>query len=127
VRYDGRVSIKRIELQLEVSGGTHQRCALASQSLQGFDAGRVSRHELRQIDLDGEGFFRARFEQFGDLCDAQAASEPDKPSIGLLNNTDPAIHVVPRGKTQATAEWDAPTAERALSHSDPSLQSHRRS
>jgi hypothetical protein len=88
----------RIKLQLEITGRTHKRCTLSSKSLKRFDARRIGGHELRQIEFDGTRF-RAGFEQFWDLFDTQPAGQSNQPSIGLLNDTNPAIHDKERGKT----------------------------
>ena len=91
----------RIELQLKVSRGTDDSRPLIPESLEGFNARGVRRHEFRQIEFEqyvaGTGT-----EQLRDLRNTEPASQPDDPSIGLLHDTYPAIHGVLRGKTQAT-------------------------
>ncbi len=88
------VSRMRVEPQLQVSGSARERDAPFSQLLEGFDAGRVGGDEVRQIELDGNAGrnLRACFEQFRELRDSQAAGQLHPTSIGLSNNTDPAIH-----------------------------------
>jgi len=75
---------------------------LSSESLKRFDTRRIGGHELRQIELDRTRFC-AGFEQFRDLFDTQPASQSNQPSIGLLNDTNPAIHAGVKRKTQATS------------------------
>jgi hypothetical protein len=91
----------RVKLQLEIPGRTHERCSLSSESLKRFDARRIGGHEFRQIEFDRTRF-GAGFEQFRDLFDTQPASQSNQPSIGLLNDTNPAIHAGVKRKTQAT-------------------------
>jgi hypothetical protein len=88
----------RVKFQLEITGRTHERCTLSSKSLKRFDARRIGGHQVRQIELDWTRF-GAGFEQFRDLFDTQPASQSNQPSIGLLNDTNPAIHDRERGKT----------------------------
>ena len=94
---------RRIELQLQVSRYANQARALLSKSLEGFDARHVGGHEFSQIDLE-RNLSCACAEQFRNLRDTQTAGEPDDASIGLLNDTDPALHALLKRKTQATNE-----------------------
>jgi len=100
----------RIELQLKVSGRTHHGRALVSETLQGFDPCGIGRHQLRQIQFDCSvrRISGTRAEQFRNLRDTQTARQPNDPSIGLLNDTDPALHDMRRRKTDATARSGAP-------------------
>jgi hypothetical protein len=94
----------RIELQLKVSGRTHHGRALVSETLQCFDPCGIGRHQLRQIQFDRSvrSTPGTRAEEFRNLRDAQTARQPNDPSIGLRNDTDPALHDIYRRKTDAT-------------------------
>ena len=74
-----------------------------SKSLKGFDARHVGGHEFRQIEFE-RNLSCACAEQFRNLRDTQTAGKPDDASIGFLNDADPALHDLLRGKTQATNE-----------------------
>ena len=92
---------RRVDLQLKIPGRTNQGRAFVSQSLNRFDARHVRGHEVCQIEFKGKDIC-ACSEQFRDMRDTQAASQPHDASIGLLNNADPALHNRSSRKTQAT-------------------------
>lgn len=85
---------------MEVAGRANQRGTSGAQPLKGLDAWRIGRHEVCQIKLDGKNF-RACFQQFRNLRTTQPTGQAYETSIGLLNDADPAIHEMLRGKTQA--------------------------
>jgi hypothetical protein len=79
---------------LEVSRSPDEHDALTPETLKRLDAGSVGRHEVAQIELNGK-CLPADFEQLRDLRGSQPPGQSHEMTIGLLSDSDPAVHVVP--------------------------------
>ena len=82
-------------------GGTNDGGPSVTQPLQRFNPRCVGRHELRQIQFE-PNFAGTQAEKLRDLRQTQTTRQPNDTSIGLLDDTDPALHDVRRRKTDAT-------------------------
>ncbi len=82
---------RRVELQLNVPGNTHQIRPPRSYALKRFDARDVRGHEVRQIELQRTAL-SAGAEQLRHLRCAQATSQTHDASIDFLDHTNPALH-----------------------------------
>ena len=81
----------RVELQLNVFRGSHDRRALEPDSGQGFESSCIGRHEIGEVDV-GRPCRRTGEQQLGDLGLTESTGKPQHASIAFLRDADPAVH-----------------------------------